>query len=202
MIEFFQEDHSYQVDGIITPSVTTLIGSIWIPHKYDGISKSVLRKAADYGNRVHELIENCDGEMPEWYERKSEEGRALKNWLRVRDIWNVQIQSCEQAVAYIGDDGLPMFAGMYDMVGTVGGKVALIDIKTTAKYDRSYLAYQLTLYKMAMEQMDEALHIEEGYCFHVPKKGIASLIQVPFLDPDVLRRDIKVWHSQKANQSS
>ena len=66
MIEFFQEDHSYQVDGIITPSVTTLIGSIWSPHKYDGISKSVLRKAADYGNRVHELIENCDGEMPEW----------------------------------------------------------------------------------------------------------------------------------------
>ena len=67
MIEFFPEDHSYQVDGIIAPSVTTLIGDIWIPNKYAGVSKGVLRKAADYGNRVHELIENADGDLPEWY---------------------------------------------------------------------------------------------------------------------------------------
>lgn len=201
MIEFFPEDHSYQVDGILAPSVTTLIGDIWIPNKYAGVSKGVLRKAADYGNRVHELIENADGDLPEWYERKSEEGRALKNYLRLRGIYEISIQSCEQPVAYIGDDGLPLYAGMYDMVGTVMGKIALIDIKTTAKFDRSYLAYQLTLYKMAMEQMDENLRIEEGYCFHVPKKGYANLIQVQFLDPEKLKKDIKVWRSQKANQS-
>jgi hypothetical protein len=200
MIEFFPEDHSYQVDGVLAPSVTTLIGSIWIPNKYAGISKSVLRKAADYGNRVHELIENAEGEMPEWYERKSEEGRALKNYLRIKDAHNISIQSCEQPVAYIADDGLPLYAGMYDMIGTVNGKIALIDIKTTAKFDRKYLAYQLTLYKMAMEQMDESLKIEEGYCLHVPKKGFANLIRVDFLDSEKLKRDITLWRSQKVTQ--
>ena len=200
MIEFFPEDHTYQVDGILTPSVTTLIGNIWIPHKYDGISKTVLRKAADYGNRVHELIENADGDLPDWYERASEEGRALKNYLRIKDKYDIQVASCEIPVAFIGSDGLPMFAGMYDMLGTVNGKKSIIDIKTTAKFDQKYLAYQLTLYKMALEQMDQTLQIEEGYCLHLPKKGYANLIPVPFLDPEGLQRDIRIWRSQKDSQ--
>ena len=200
MIEFFPEDHTYQVDGILTPSVTTLIGNIWIPHKYDGISKTVLRKAADYGNRVHELIEHCDDDMPEWYERRSEEGRALRNYLRIREANDIQIASSEIPVAFIGSDGLPMYAGMYDMLGTVRGKKAIIDIKTTAKYDQAYLGYQLTLYKMALEQMDESLKIEEGYCLHLPKKGYANLLPVAFLDPEALQRDIHLWQSQKGNR--
>ena len=201
MIEFFPEDHTYQVDGIITPSVTTLIGSIWISHKYDGISKAVLRKAADYGNRVHELIEHADDDLPDWYERQSEEGRALKNYLRIKDKNEIQVASCERAVAYVGEDGIPLFAGMYDMLGTVHGRNSIIDIKTTAKYDSKYLSYQLTLYKMALEQMvDGDLEIEEGYCLHLPKKGYANLIAVPFLDPQAIIRDIKLWRSQKATQ--
>ena len=194
MIEFFPETHEYQVNGIITPSVTTLIGTIWLPDKYKGISKTVLRRAADYGNRVHELIEHCDEEMPEWYERKSEEGRALKNYLRIREANNIVISSCEVPVAYTGENNVPLFAGMYDMVGTVNGKTAIIDIKTTAKYDQPYLSYQLTLYKMAIEQMAE-IHMEEGYCLHLPKKGYANLIKVPFLDGEKLRRDIEQWQS-------
>lgn len=202
MIEFFPEDHTYQVDGIITPSVTTLIGSIWIPHKYDGVSKMVLRKAADYGNRVHELIESAEGTLPDWYDRHSEEGRALKNYLKIKDKYNIIVASCERLVAYIGENSLPLFAGTYDMLGTVNGKNAIIDIKTTAKYDAKYLTYQLTLYKMALEQMvDGDLQIEEGYCLHVPKKGYASLIPVPFLDPKAIEKDIRVWRSQKATQS-
>jgi len=198
MIEFFKEDHTYQVEGILTPSATTLIHEIWIPNLYKGISQSVLANAADYGNRVHELIES-DPNLPEWYDRHTEEGRALKNYLRLKDRHNIQIVSTEKPVAYVYED-MPLYAGTYDMLGTVNGEISIIDIKTTAKYNAQYLGYQLTLYKMAIEQMDENMKIEKGYCLHLPKKGYANLIPVPFMDTTKIINDIKLWRSntQKA----
>ena len=197
MIEFFPQEHEYQVDGIITPSVTTLMSQIWFTDKYKGVNPTVLKNKAEYGNRVHELVENADGELPDWYERKSEEGRALKNYLRIRDRNNIVITSCEVPVAYYDEHGIPVFAGMYDMLGTVDGEISLIDIKTTAKYDAKYLAYQLTMYRMAIQQTDPSIEIKKGYCLHLPKKGYANLIPVNFLDTENISKDIRVWRSNQ-----
>ena len=57
MIEFIEETHTYLVDGVITPSVTTLIHEIWMPSMYKGINSDTLKRAASYGTKVHEMIE-------------------------------------------------------------------------------------------------------------------------------------------------
>lgn len=71
MIEFLEETHTYLVEGILTPSVTELIHNIYMPNQYSGISKAVLANAADYGNRVHSLVEhwNSTGTTPDWLEK-------------------------------------------------------------------------------------------------------------------------------------
>ncbi len=63
------------------------------------------------------------------------------------------------------------------MIGTVDGKHAIIDIKTTYQYHPLYLSYQLTLYKMAYEQMTGE-KIEKAYCVWLPKKDLGQLYVV------------------------
>lgn len=96
MIEFLEETHTYLVEGILTPSVTELIHNIYMPNQYSGISKAVLANAADYGNRVHSLVEhwNSTGTTPDWLEKKSYEMIAMNSYISF--VENFDITSVSQ----------------------------------------------------------------------------------------------------------
>ena len=80
MIEFIEETHTYLVDGVITPSVTTLIHEIWMPSMYKGINADTLKRAASYGTKVHEMIEKWNKGEETDVDRKSFEGLALRRY--------------------------------------------------------------------------------------------------------------------------
>ena len=57
MLEYFDDEHMYLVDGVIVPSITQVLKHRF-GGKYKGVSKPVLQKASEKGTMVHEAIEN------------------------------------------------------------------------------------------------------------------------------------------------
>ena len=55
-LEFDHDTHTYAVDGIEVPSVTTLLQTRF-PGKYAGVRPDVLRAAAERGTQIHAAFE-------------------------------------------------------------------------------------------------------------------------------------------------
>ena len=196
MIEFLEETHTYLVEGILTPSVTELIHNIYMPNQYSGISKAVLANAADYGNRVHSLVEhwNSTGTTPDWLEKKSYEMIAMNSYISFVENFDITSVSQEEPVAYMYNDE-PLWAGKYDLLAMVKGKLCICDIKTTSKYYPEYLSKQCTMYKMAVEQMT-GQKIEDAWCIYLPKKGKKSMIHVDLVNEASIVRDVRLYERE------
>lgn len=195
VISFRESDHTYTVNGILTPSVTTLIKEMH-PDVYTGIPKRVLERKAHYGDRVHELVERAaEGNLPKEVSEKSYEGIALRRFIQLQVENDIHVASSEQLVCYIDKDD-PLYAGKYDLLGTVHGKTAIIDIKTTAQYHADLLPIQLSMYVWAIEQMEKGLDIEEAYCLWLPKKGLGRMIPVNLLNKEKYLDHVRKAHGQ------
>lgn len=181
-ITFDPKAHKYTYDGTPVPNVTSLIKFI-CSDPYGNVPKKNLERAAKYGNKVHDIIERTAlGE--ELGEVGGFEGIAHRRFLVLRDEWDIKTSSCEQKVVYI-ENGMPLYAGTYDMLGSVKGIPAVIDIKTTAEIHKDMLGVQLSLYKFAIEQAIET-EIQKGYVLWLPKKDLGMLMEIDLIKPDVL----------------
>lgn len=179
---FNPSSHEYTWGETNVPSVTTLI-KILAPNPYSNVPKKILQKAADYGNRVHEAVENrALGKVQDEVEGFA--GIALRRYETLEKENDMVITSCEQRMLYF-DDEKPLYAGTYDMLGVVKGKTSLIDIKTTAEYHTDMLKYQLCMYKAALEQMNH-FTIDKCYCLWLPKKKLGKLLEVEVPDINVI----------------
>lgn len=179
---FNPSSHEYTWGETNVPSVTTLI-KILAPNPYSKVPKKILQKAADYGNRVHEAVENhALGKVQD--EVDGFAGIALRRYETLEKEHDMVITSCEQRMLYF-DNEKPLYAGTYDMLGVVKGKTSLIDIKTTAEYHTDMLKYQLCMYKAALEQMNH-FTIDKCYCLWLPKKKLGKLLEVEVPDINVI----------------
>lgn len=143
-LEFFEVGHVYLVDGVIVPSITELL-KIRFGHKYDQVSKTVLRAAADKGTAVHDAIERyCKtGDESEYPE--------VRNFKFLQRQFGFTVKENETPVILSYNDK-PIAAGRLDLVLEMGGKIGGADIKRTSTLDKDYLAYQLNLYRIAYRQ--------------------------------------------------
>lgn len=163
MVEYIEDTHQYLVDGILVPSVTTIVayatGNI-----YEGVPGSVLHRASERGTRIHEAIQlDADGKE---YTRDEDVDRAIEAWRRIKEEHNIEVISME-TIVYTYD-----YAGRYDMLAKVDGQWTLIDIKTTLKLHERNLAIQLGLYTHAMGMELPCA------CLWIPKDGEAKLVPV------------------------
>ncbi len=129
-IEFDAEKHIYRVDGVRMPSVTEILEPITAKH-YGEISQEVLRMAAERGTIVHEACEEIDygleAEVPVEYEGYV---NAYLSFLGdYRPEWEIGIEQ----MIYSCEDG---YCGTVDRAGTIFGKDAVLDIKTTTSPTR------------------------------------------------------------------
>ena len=181
-IEFNPKNHTYKCDGTPTPSVTSLIRFI-CEDPYSGVPKATLERAAKFGNKVHEIVEAMAlGQTVE--ETGGFVGIAQRRFLALKEEHAIVASSCEEKVAY-KQSGLPLYAGMYDMLGTVDGEMAIIDIKTTAEIHRDMLMVQLSLYAWAVEQMT-GVTIPNAYVLWLPKKDLGQLERIEMSTKEAL----------------
>lgn len=143
-LEFIEDGHVYLVDGVIVPSITTLLKSKF-GKKYEGISKDVLHRAAERGTEVHQAIQD-------FCEKGTESDLVeVKNFKFLQKHYKFKVIENEIPVILFKDDE-PICAGRLDMVIEINDEIGGADIKRTSTLDKEYLAYQLNLYRIAYFQ--------------------------------------------------
>ena len=143
-LEYIDESHIYLVDGVIVPSITTIL-KVKFGRKYDGVSKETLNRASESGTAVHESIER-------WCKTGEESDLVeLRNFKFLKKKYGFDVIANEVPVILF-KDGEPISAGRLDMVLAMDGEVGIADIKRTSVLDKEYLAYQLNLYGIAFRQ--------------------------------------------------
>ena len=144
ILEYFDDTHTYLVNGIIVPSITQIM-KVKFKNKYDGVNKDVLNKASEKGTQIHNAIERLckTGEV---------EGlKEVKNFMFLQKQYNFNVIENEVPVILFKDE-IPICAGRLDLVLEENKKLGLGDIKRTSILDKEYLAYQLNLYRIAYQQ--------------------------------------------------
>lgn len=143
-LEYVDELHLYLIDGVIVPSVSSILASKF-GHKYDGIDKAVLKRAASAGTQVHEAIEKliATGEVEDMPE--------VKSFLWLQSKYDFKVLENEKPVILFKDQK-PIAAGRLDLVLEMDGEIGIADIKRTAVLDKEYVAYQTNIYRIAYMQ--------------------------------------------------
>jgi hypothetical protein len=168
MLEYIDKEHLYLYDGIIIPSVSELLKKVF-PNKYKDVPKNILNNKAEYGSKVHKIIE---------LKEKGKEYKNLIDSVIIEESINqynkikrnnlIQVLKQEEMVCYKG-----LYAGRFDMIALVNGEYCLCDIKTTAVLDKEYLSWQLSLYELAY-----GVKFEKLYAIWLPKKGLGKLVEI------------------------
>lgn len=144
VLEYIDETHTYICDGVILPSITTIL-KLKFGNKYDNVSKDVLDRAAQKGTHVHNAIEKLckTGEV--------EDLKEVKNFMFLQKQYKFDVLDNEVPILLFIDDK-PVSAGRLDLVLKIDDKTGLGDIKRTSVLDKEYLSYQLNLYRLGYQQ--------------------------------------------------
>lgn len=144
VLEYYDDTHTYLVDGIIVPSITQIL-KIKFKNKYSGVNEKILNRASEKGTQVHEAIEKLckTGE--------AEDLKEVKNFIFLQKQYKFNTLDNEVPIILFKDN-IPVGAGRLDLVLEENQKIGLGDIKRTSILDKEYLAYQLNLYRIGYQQ--------------------------------------------------
>ena len=169
MVEFLEDTHTYLVDGVIVPSVTTIVG--WVmKDDFSHIPSEVLQKKAEHGTLVHEYIQAIENGMTykELCLAKIDPNvkAAVNEYRALKKKSPFTVKSMEQIVYNT------KCAGRYDILTTDN---ELIDIKTTYRLNEEHLQWQLGLYYYLM-----GMEKKYGFVMWLPKQtdGCFKAIEV------------------------
>lgn len=169
VLEFDEETHTYWVNGTKCPSVTQIL-KFAFPKKYEGIDEAVLKQAAERGTYVHECIE-----MYEQYGFDSSEVQEFRDYLFLKEKFKFKVTGNELPII-IRYKNLTI-CGRMDLTLEEGEQQGLGDIKSTATFDKTYLAYQLNLYRLGAMQT-YGMHVEFLRGLHL-RKGARKYATIP-----------------------
>jgi len=195
MVEYIEETHTYLVNGIIVPSVTQLL-QFKFPEKYNGVPKRVLNDKAEYGTKVHKLIEilnNSDNFYPVLEAVETLDyviGSTLNQYIQLHMMNNIEVIEQERMVYN------EKVAGRFDLLAIVNHELSLCDIKTTSILDKEYLSWQLSIYNYLGNTKAEKL-----YAIWLPKKELAKLVEIPFKTNEEIENLIKEWCKCSAQEN-
>lgn len=152
-VEYFDDTHTYCVDGVIVPSASALV-AFATGNIYSNIPEEILRRASEYGTAVHSAIQ--DFELTGHTQKEYETQIGIYSELKQKYLLNVK--DMEQIINY-----KKHFCGRYDIRDIDG---VLWDIKTTSKIHTENLEWQLGLYYLALGTEKDV-----GYAIWIPKRG-------------------------------
>ena len=169
VLEYFDDTHTYLVDGIIVPSITQIL-KIKFKNKYSGVDKKVLNRASERGTEVHEAIEKLckTGE--------AEDLKEVKNFIFLQKQYKFNTIDNEVPIILFREE-TPVGAGRLDLVLEENNELGLGDIKRTSVLDKEYLAYQLNLYRIGYQQCyDKEIKFLKG--LHL-REDVRKYINIP-----------------------
>lgn len=167
---FFDECHKYTLDGEELPSVSQLTRFI-SREIYGDVGQFNLDRAADRGTAVHKATELLD----KYGTAEIDEDIApyLQAYIAFRKEHKCEWQKIEYATHHPDN----LYAGTLDRVGTIDGKLVVLDIKTSSTIQKPLYTAQLNLYRKMLPDPIEQLVI-----LHLKKDGTYKLIDMPIDD--------------------
>jgi len=177
-VEFIKDTHQYIVDGIITPSVSEILKETIFFDKYKDVPDFVLEKAAEFGTAIHHAVEHDDDTLLDEIQL-----RVFADYKRLVSEHDIKPMTHEQIV-YTAD-----YAGTFDMLATIEGKQALVDVKTTYNLDIEYLSWQLSMYAYAYG------HDGDLYAIWLPKRKKGKVVKIPRKEEFELLEMLEVYHA-------
>lgn len=138
----FREEHGYEIDGSWYPRVTSILGIKAKPalyHFYAGqpsysAAQAVTERSAVEGTRIHEAAQAILlGQDPVVEPDIAPAIMAFRSFIARQPIETVA-EHIERRIWHPGD----RFAGTIDILGTMKGKLGVIDIKTSQEIYRDY----------------------------------------------------------------
>ncbi len=167
---FFDEGHKYTIDGEELPSVSELTRFI-SREIYGDVGQFNLDRAADRGTAVHKATELLD----KYGTAEIDEDIApyLQAYIAFRKEHKCEWQKIEYATHHPEN----LYAGTLDRVGTIDGKLVVLDIKTSSTIQKPLYTAQLNLYRKMLPDPIEQLVI-----LHLKKDGTYKLIDIPIDD--------------------
>lgn len=186
MLEFDKDTHTYIYNGVILPSVSSILRQVF-PLKYEGVPSNILNQKAEYGTNLHKFIEIIEKKKPKkplayikkYYKPNIYQEESLKDYLKIKEQFNIEITDSEKMVHYEYN-----YAGTLDLKGFVNGKSAIIDIKTTYSLDTNYVSWQNSLYELASGDVDEL------YVLWLPKGRLGKLVKLERIEKKLLLKII------------
>lgn len=176
-VRFDAELHTYTApDGKQLRGITGLLHDKLFPDTYKGVDAETLRRAADRGKAIHQMIEYWD-EIGTYVDDDN-----LSAYI---DVCNKSglVHHCSE---YLVSD-LDMYASCIDKVYRVDdGTCDIADIKTTYTLDKEYVAWQLSIYAYLLEQGNPHVKVRSLYAIHI-RDGKGKLVEVQRKDAEVVK---------------
>ena len=145
VIEYWEDSHLYICNGIILPSITTILKKKF-GNKYQGVDERILEVASQKGTEMHQAIQDYEEDGI-----NDLNNRELQNYIFLKKHYKWQVIASEIPVILFLDD-VPVAVGRLDQIIEINGERGVNDFKRTAIFDKEYVAYQTNLYKIAYEQ--------------------------------------------------
>ena len=161
-LEFDDRTHTYTLDGLVIPSVSTIMEPL-SRAKYRGISERTLDRAADKGTAVHNSIENwIKFEIEDIPPEHAGYFDAFREWWdRFRPaVVGSEVRICHRLMRY---------GGTADLVAYIEDELTLVDYKSTYVVSDMTCGVQLEAYKKAFESM--GVKAERKKILHLKKDG-------------------------------
>ena len=173
LIDFDEQSHTYSLNGdIASISVTELLRKHGLAPDYSKVSKAKLEEASAKGKEVHKDLEYILNEFD--YEPKTLQGCNFKAWVEK----NIDSGVGEQMLGY-ESNGFTL-CGTADVMGQLKtGEWFVGDHKNTAKFNREYVSWQVSLLDYMARNINGKINERKFYwkgatkffCFHYDTKS-------------------------------
>lgn len=167
-LTFEEEAHEYRFNGERVPSVTQLLEPLI---NYEGVPTGVLEYAANRGTAVHLATEFWDdGDLDE----ESIDPEILpyvQAWQRFRDesgfvVWRSEVRVYSQR---------HKFAGTFDCLGVLNGRLAIVEKKTTALLAPATAVQVSAYFRAYNEDKPRDEQAKRCYSVHLRRDGTYRL---------------------------
>lgn len=161
---FFDQSHTYEVDGEPVPSVSE-ITRFMSREIYDDITQIQLDQAASRGTAVHKALEVLDkyGEV----EASEDIVPYIKAYLSYRKDHVCEWKKIECPVCH----PQKLYAGTLDRYGTVDGILTLLDFKTTYSIDPAHRKLYTAAQNLYRRAIMDTLPVEQIIILQLKKDG-------------------------------
>lgn len=172
-LTFEEKAHQYKLNGLVLPSVTTIMKPL-SEDVYGSIDEQVLNRAAQRGTAVHNAIENYIKfgieDIPPEHEGYF---KAFLKWFEEHNVvpYGTEIKLYHKGL---------MYAGTADMAASVDGIDTLVDFKTSASVSKMLGGVQLEAYDRALASHDSEMKFGQKLILHLKKDGKYEV--VPFVN--------------------